>query len=134
MRLPILHALSYPKRFRTQETRLKLEEIRSLHFMEPDMGKFPCLRLALEVARQKETTLAACLNVADEVAVRAFLEGLIDFADIPELVENCLRSHHVIRHPVLRDVLETESLTLRKAEEFVTTKSGTSKVSRQSIR
>jgi len=85
MRLPILYALTYPERI-PSELNLGLSGLRRLDFSPPDMEKFPCLRLAYEAARAGGSKTVA-LNAADEVAVRAFLEGSIGFEEIPALIE-----------------------------------------------
>jgi len=89
MRIPISHALAWPRRLSTVSPRLDLAMIQRLEFYEPDPRKFPALRLAREtlVAGQG----AACvLNAANEVAVAAFLDRRIGFLAIAALVEAVL--------------------------------------------
>jgi 1-deoxy-D-xylulose-5-phosphate reductoisomerase len=81
MRLPILYALTYPDRIES-DLKFNLSELNRLDFSAPDFAKFPCLRLAYEAAEAGGSKTIA-LNAADEVAVAAFLEGEISFADIP---------------------------------------------------
>ena len=45
MRLPILYALTYPERIKS-EMRFAVSDLRHLDFCPPDLKKFPCLRLA----------------------------------------------------------------------------------------
>ena len=70
MRLPILYALTYPERI-PSDLRFPVMDLRHLDFCPPDMGKFPCLRLAYEAAEAGGAKTIA-LNAADEVAVAAF--------------------------------------------------------------
>ena len=77
MRLPILYALTYPDRV-DSDLKFSVSDLRKLDFYPPDMGKFPCLRLAYEAAEVGGSRTIA-LNAADEVAVAAFLEGEIGF-------------------------------------------------------
>ena len=49
-------------------------QLGSLDFEAPDIGRFPCLRLAREAAVAGGTAPCA-LNAANEVAVHAFLNG-----------------------------------------------------------
>lgn len=107
MKSPLLHVLGYPRRIQTR-TSIRLETIGALHFSEPDPAKFPCLQLAAEAARQKDTTLPCVLSAADEVAVDAFLNDKIDFTDIPHLIETTMRSHQVISKPSLNDILQAD--------------------------
>jgi 1-deoxy-D-xylulose-5-phosphate reductoisomerase len=88
MRLPILYALTYPDRI-SSDLRFPLADLRHLDFSPPDLGKFPCLRLAYEAAEAGGGKPVA-LNAADEVAVAAFLEGLIGFDQIPKVIEEVL--------------------------------------------
>jgi 1-deoxy-D-xylulose-5-phosphate reductoisomerase len=60
-----------------------------LDFEAPDLGTFPCLRLAFEALRTGGTA-PAVLNAANEVAVSAFLQRRIGFLAIPALVEQTL--------------------------------------------
>ena len=53
MRLPIQYALSYPDRLANPELpRLDWSHIGSLTFGQPDLDRFPCLRLAIEAGRK----------------------------------------------------------------------------------
>lgn len=85
MRLPIEVALSYPRRLDLREKlgqpRLDLAEIGALTFAHPDTEKFPLLRLAYDVA-DAGGVMPAVMNAANEVAVKAFLDGRIHFNDI----------------------------------------------------
>jgi len=93
MRLPILYALAYPERVDAQAAAppltFDLAALSQLDFSQPDLTRFPCLRLAYEAA---ESGPAACiaLNAADEIAVAAFLEGRIPFLGIPRTIEQVL--------------------------------------------
>ncbi|HET9838858.1 MAG TPA: 1-deoxy-D-xylulose-5-phosphate reductoisomerase [Candidatus Angelobacter sp.] len=84
MRLPILYALTYPERI-ASDLRFNVLDLKRLDFCPPDLGKFPCLRLAYEAAEAGGARSIA-LNAADEVAVAAFLKREIGFTDIPKVV------------------------------------------------
>jgi 1-deoxy-D-xylulose-5-phosphate reductoisomerase len=88
MRLPILYALTYPERVES-DLKFPVSNLRKLDFYPPDMGKFPCLRLAYEAAEAGGSRTIA-LNAADEVAVAAFLDGEIPFTGIAEVIEDTL--------------------------------------------
>jgi 1-deoxy-D-xylulose-5-phosphate reductoisomerase len=89
MRLPILYALAYPERPAAPQLAFDFAALSQLDFSQPDLTRFPCLRLAYEAA---ESGPAACiaLNAADEIAVAAFLEGRIPFLAIPRTIEEVL--------------------------------------------
>ena len=86
MRTPIQYALTYPQRMPGLAPRLDLTNAFKLHFEPPDAGRFPALRLAYDVARERGT-LGAVLNAANEAAVEAFASGKIAFGEISRLVE-----------------------------------------------
>lgn len=88
MRLPILYALAFPERPRSNLT-FDLAALRHLDFEEPDFERFPCLRLAFEAA-EKGGAHSIALNAADEIAVEAFLERRIPFLGIPRTIEAVL--------------------------------------------
>jgi len=90
MRLPILYAMAYPQRLPTGGEPLDFARMGRLTFEEPDMGRFPALRLAYE-ALKVGGTAPAVLNGANEVAVQAFLGRRIAFGRIASLVEETLQ-------------------------------------------
>ncbi len=96
MRLPILYALTYPERI-ASDLRFQVLDLKRLDFSPPDLEKFPCLRLAYEAAEAGGSKTIA-LNAADEIAVAAFLNREIGFADISRVVSQTL-SETEERHP-----------------------------------
>lgn len=89
MRIPILYALSYPDRLAGTLPACDLSSVGPLVFSEPDLSRFPCLRLAYSAAAEGGRRPAQ-LNAADEVAVRAFFDGRIRFVDIAVVLERSL--------------------------------------------
>ena len=89
MGVPILYALTYPERRPTPAARLDLTRAGELTFFEPDVEKFPCLRLA-RAALERGGSAPVVLNAANEVAVAAFLERRIGFTKIAEVIERAL--------------------------------------------
>lgn len=89
MRTPIAHALAWPERMESGVESLNLFNIVKLEFEEPDLTRFPALRLADEAIRIGGT-MPAVLNAANEIAVQAFLDEHIRFTDITRLVENVM--------------------------------------------
>jgi 1-deoxy-D-xylulose-5-phosphate reductoisomerase len=89
MRTPIAYALAYPERIDSGVSALDLFKVGRLDFEQPDLDRFPCLRLAFEVLRLGGCA-PAVLNAANEVAVAAFLKNSIGFMDIPRLNEQVL--------------------------------------------
>jgi 1-deoxy-D-xylulose-5-phosphate reductoisomerase len=90
MRVPIAFALHYPRRMPVPAPRLDLAAGVSLDFGAPDETTFPCVRLAREAGLKGDRSTCA-LNAANEVAVRAFLDGRLDFLGISQVVEAVTR-------------------------------------------
>ena len=89
MGIPILYALTYPRRLPCPAERLDLTRIGPLTFEEPDLERFPCLDLARRALREGGCA-PVILNAANEIAVAAFLAGRIRFTQIPELIAEAL--------------------------------------------
>jgi 1-deoxy-D-xylulose-5-phosphate reductoisomerase len=92
MRLAIQYALTAPERLNTSYHLLDLASATPLEFFEPDYDKFPTLSLA-RLAGERGGLYPCVLNAANEVAVEAFLEGMIPFPRIPELIHRALESN-----------------------------------------
>ncbi|WP_270583000.1 1-deoxy-D-xylulose-5-phosphate reductoisomerase [Bacillus smithii] len=104
MRVPIQYALTYPERLPLPVTkRLNLAAIGSLHFEEVDFDRFRCLAFAYE-AGKAGGSMTTVLNAANEVAVKAFLDGKISFLKIEELIGKALEWHTLIKDPDLESI------------------------------
>lgn len=107
MRIPIAYALAWPDRMPTPAQRLNLADIARLDFGEPDLERFPALRLARE-ALEAGGSAPAVLNAANEVAVATFLDGRIQFPDISRLVESALERNERPGPQSIEDVFEID--------------------------
>jgi 1-deoxy-D-xylulose-5-phosphate reductoisomerase len=117
MRLPILYALAYPERVKSDLT-FDLEQLSYLNFSAPDFERFPCLRLAYEASEAGGTACIA-LNAADEVAVAAFLAGEIPFLGIPRTIEEVLAMTAVVRPSSIGEVLEADQAARTAARAVI---------------
>jgi 1-deoxy-D-xylulose-5-phosphate reductoisomerase len=108
MRQPIQYALTYPERLPSAVSPLEWTRVSRLDFSPPDRDKFPCIGLAYR-ALQIGGTAPAVLNAADEIAVGAFLEGKIQFSEIPRLIEATLEAHDVAPADSLHSIMESDS-------------------------
>lgn len=107
MRMPIQYALTYPERSPAPVPKMDWSRGREWQFSPPDFDKFPLLGLAYQA--QGSGGGATCvLNAADEVAVRAFLDGRIAFTAIPELVEETLSRAPSRTPQSIHEILETD--------------------------
>jgi len=114
MRLPILYALSAPKRVKTGFPRLDFLTCGSLTFEPPDMEKFPCLSLAIHAAKTGGT-LPAVMNTLNEWAVGEFLQDKCGFYGISELIQQAFGAYTVKPLNSAADVTEAEEW----AREFI---------------
>ena len=87
MHIPIQYALTFPERLEGIKSKsFSFSEIARLDFSEPNLEKFPCLRLALEAGRIGKSA-PIVMNAANEEAVFAFLNGKISYNEIFPTVE-----------------------------------------------
>lgn len=107
MRLPILYALSFPKRVAMPSFAMDIFEIGSLTFEKPDTQTFPCLSLAFD-AIEKGGNMPCIMNAANEVAVEKFLNKKIGFLQIPEIISNAMNEFQFIKNCSLDDYLSTD--------------------------
>jgi 1-deoxy-D-xylulose-5-phosphate reductoisomerase len=106
MRLPILYALAYPERPASTLT-FDMTALTHLDFEQPDLERFPCLRLAFEAA-EKGGAHCIALNAADEVAVEAFLDRRIPFTGIPRTIERVLAATPEAHPATIAEVLASD--------------------------
>ncbi|MDX6588277.1 MAG: 1-deoxy-D-xylulose-5-phosphate reductoisomerase [Solirubrobacterales bacterium] len=118
MRVPISYALHYPDRADVPLPSLDLAQLQSLTFEEPNLDRFPCLRLARE-AGEAGGTAPCVLNAADEVAVGAFLDGEIPFTAIARIVARTLEEMPAAPPTHFDDLIATDSEARRRAADAV---------------
>ncbi|MFP4548634.1 MAG: 1-deoxy-D-xylulose-5-phosphate reductoisomerase [Fidelibacterota bacterium] len=119
MKLPIQYAIFYPERKNVKWENTNFAKIGQMTFEAPDFQKFPCLQLAYD-ALQRGGTAPAVLNVANEEAVYAFLDGKIKYTEIATLIEKALSKIKVTDRPNIHQILEIE----KTAKEFIKTEIG----------
>ncbi|HZH08332.1 MAG TPA: 1-deoxy-D-xylulose-5-phosphate reductoisomerase [Lautropia sp.] len=107
MRIPIAYTLAYPERIETPCERLDLVRIGALTFEEPDLDRFPALRLA-KAALAKGGAAPAILNAANEIAVAAFLQSRIGFLDIATIVSDTLGQYDPPAPRSIEEVLDVD--------------------------
>ena len=107
MRVPIAHALAFPRRMASGATPLDLAMIGRLTFHPPDLGRFPCLALAYS-ALEAGGTAPAILNAANEVAVDAFLRNRLGFTGIARVIEEVLARQEAGPAHFIEEVLDAD--------------------------
>ena len=121
MKTPIAHALSYPDRIDSGSQPLDLFALNGLEFIEPDLQKFACLRLA-RTAMQAGTHATIILNAANEIAVASFLNNqirLTDIADINERVLNEIQVSSLTETADIEEILAIDNLARQHTDKLV---------------
>ena len=117
MRAPIAYAIAWPERCESGIQKLDLTKIGTLTFEEPDMERFPSLRLAFE-ALKAGRTYPAVLNAANEIAVAAFLDKKTGFTDIPAIVDKTMQAHEAYTPFSLEEYLAADRWARDTAREM----------------
>jgi 1-deoxy-D-xylulose-5-phosphate reductoisomerase len=110
MRTPIAHALAWPERIASGVEPLNIIEVAKLDFEQPDLERFPCLRLCYEAIKMGGSATTV-LNAANEVAVAAFLDEKVGFNDIAVLIDQTLNKANITN-----DVSSLEGILKADAE------------------
>ena len=116
MKGPIAYALTYPARIPSGVKPLDLTALSGLTFFNPDLERFPALRLAYQAAQAGES-MPAVMNAANEIAVEAFLAGRISFMAIAESIERVMDLHASHALNSIEEVLEADRWGRRTARE-----------------
>lgn len=115
MGLPIQLAMTYPERVDSPFERLDFATMRDLTFEAPDFEKTPCLKLAMDCAREGGT--APCImSAANEVAVSMFLNHKLGYNRIYDCALAAVESIDIVKGPDLETILEAD----KAARVFVT--------------
>lgn len=107
MRLPILYALSYPRRV-ASPLRHDVLGFPELTFSPVVPERYPCFDLVMAAAREGGSA-PTVLNAANEMAVAAFLEGRIGFARIRGIIADALAEVERGAINTLEDILEADT-------------------------
>lgn len=108
MRLPILYALGYPQRIKSDFIpRFDFGHYPMLTFEKPDVKVFRNLDLAFQ-ALKTGGNMPCIMNAANEVAVDAFLHRKARFLQIPDIIEKVMSKITFISTPVLEDFQQSD--------------------------
>lgn len=120
MRIPIQYALTYPQRWHSDVPRIDLFKHNTLTFEEPDLQRFPNLRLAYE-AMDKGGNMPCILNAANEIVNLAFREAHCGFLQMSDIIEQTMDKTEFIAQPSYDDYVQTDKLARRIATELIKT-------------
>ena len=118
MREPIQLALSYPERLSLNNRKLDFGSLGALTFFEPDLDKFPCLRLAFD-AIGRGGNIPCALNAANEAAVAGYLQDRIGFYDIASVAMDTLACTEFVADPTLDDIFATNDEAFARAQRLI---------------
>jgi len=121
MKLPILYALGFPDRIKTDFPRFSFWDYPELSFEKPDLKNFRSLALAFN-AMEKCGNMPCILNAANEITVEAFLKDKIGFCEMTDLIEQSMKKIAYIKHPELDDLINTDKETREFVEKLINKK------------
>ena len=118
MRLPIAYALDYPNRSTVSFGAIDWTKLSRLDFEQPDRDTFRCLNLAYAAGRIGGTA-PAWLSAANEVAVEAFLAGVVQWSQIASIIESTMQHHDGLIASEVEDILEADAVARQWARKEV---------------
>src|SRR5699024_5582962 len=120
MRTPIAYSLGFPERIDSGVGLMDLASLGRLDFDEPDLERFPCLKLSFDALHVGQAACIA-LNAANEVAVDQFLQGKIRYTEIAFMIRDCLDQTAGLNTGslgTLEDILDLDNHVRRKAHDW----------------
>jgi len=121
MVFPVAHALYYPDAVSVKHPHATAPDAwPDLCFEPVNLERYPGFRLCVEAGKSGGTA-PAILNAANEVAVASFLAGIIEFTDIPPLIEMVLAEIPIERGVELDLFLEADRRARQLAEKKIKT-------------
>ena len=119
MRVPIAYSMAWPERFDSGVEPLNIFDVRRMDFEEPNLERFPCLRLAYQAINQGGI-MPTVLNAANEIAVDAFLNEQVRFTDIPVIIERCMEKFEANPASSLDIILDADQQARQASKQIIT--------------
>jgi len=113
MKLPILYALSWKKRVKSQLVKTDLLSLPPLTFREIEPKRYPLFYLGLEAANAGGI-YPTVINAAVEAASFLFLQNKIPYLQMTDLVKKALDEQEPISEPELETIMEINQQTYQK--------------------
>lgn len=122
MKIPIAYAMAYPDRIKLKNLpNLDCNHLNALNFNQLNIQDYPCLKLAIDVSNDNQAA-SVVLNAANEVAVEAFLNKIISFTEIPDLIRCVLDEINLHDPNDIEDILYIDKKAREKAVSIYTKK------------
>ena len=118
MRIPISYALGYPDRLNSGFNGIDLTKVEKLTFFKPDLKKFPSLKLAYNVL-EKNLSHSIVLNLSNELSVHAFLNKLISFDKIPQVVDFMLNKIPSEKIVEINDIFLFSEYVIKQTKNYL---------------
>jgi 1-deoxy-D-xylulose-5-phosphate reductoisomerase len=118
MRTALAYALAWPERVDAGVATLDLLRIARLDFEAPDRDTFACLDLAYGALAAGGSAPIA-LNAANEEAVAAFLDGVLPFLAIPQVIEKTMEITPSSDAATLAGVIDADLTARRVAQRII---------------
>ena len=109
MKGPIAYAINWPDRLKAATPAIDWKQSHTWSFEPIDQVRFPAIELATRCG-ELGGGLPAIFNVANEVAVDAFLKGSITFTSIMECVEQSVQKLGGANPSAIRDLSDVSAL------------------------
>jgi len=113
MQLPILHALTYPNRLKSNISETDLFSLPDLTFQNIEKERYPLYFLAREVG-VAGGLLPTIMNAANEAAIDLFLNRKIKFNDLHRLIFHIIERENNLDSPDLETIQKANIETYNK--------------------
>lgn len=118
MEIPVQLALSFPDRLVSTVKSMDFQKAFSLGFKPLVRENYPCYDLALKCG-ESGGIFPCVMNAADEIAVKAFLEGRISFTDIFRVVDGVVQTAHGGKIQNFAQLTEVDEAARRSAQKII---------------
>ena len=115
---PLSVALNWPARIDLNLKKLSLKNIGNLSLFDPDLKKFPGLKLGWDVLNNPDFS-PIVLNASNEIAVDAFLNNKVRFTDIYNIVYETLNICNPSVPQNVGDIMEIDKTARMNALKLV---------------
>jgi 1-deoxy-D-xylulose-5-phosphate reductoisomerase len=118
MALPIQYAITFPMRLEGEVKKLDFASLIKLSFEKPEKKRYPCLSLAREAFAESEAHTIA-FNASNEVAVKAFIEGVVAFGKIYTIIKKVLEKTIPYRPETIEEIFYIDKKSRELAQEII---------------
>ncbi len=117
MKMPISHALWYPKRLNSKEG-VNFKSSFAYNFRPLNYKDYPLLKIILQAGKKEDNSLVI-LNAVDEVAIDYFLRRRIKFIDIYKVMVKIFGNYKSSKIKRIGDVFFWDDWARKRAEEYL---------------